>query len=239
MGDFHAIVLCAGIGERLRPLTYKTNKSLLTVKGKTIIEHLLDTLTMIDTAHIVVGHYAYKFRELLGSRYGNLKIQFHVNPLFRITGGAQSIYVASQVLSRHPCVIIDGDHYFDPELMKTLMESKYENCVLVDTSVQPPFDEELLAYGYMGVLSRLAWLPPYPPDPLGEALGFFKLSKKASSALSVVLEQYLLEDGAAKREYIEPFNRLIQSHDMHYVSTEGKRWTDIDFGSDYEEAKRQ
>ncbi|RKZ06159.1 hypothetical protein DRQ05_05225, partial [bacterium] len=39
-----AIVLAAGFGERLRPLTEKTPKSLLEVGGKPVIDHLLDFL---------------------------------------------------------------------------------------------------------------------------------------------------------------------------------------------------
>jgi NDP-sugar pyrophosphorylase family protein len=236
------IILCAGIGERLRPLTYNENKSLLKIGEKTLIEHWLDALIYskaeIDTVHIIIGHYGYKFRKLLGSQYKNLKIQFVENKLFKITGAAQSLYAANNILKNNPCLILEGDHYMDPELMKKLIESEYENCLLVDEDMSRiNFDEEVLAYGYGGLLQKLKWLPPYPDNPLGEALTIFKLSKLASNALASVLESYLLEDGPAKREIIEPFNRLIKSHDMQYVETNGKEWVEIDFISDIEKAR--
>lgn len=237
------IILCAGIGERLRPLTYKTNKSLLKIGEKSIIEHWLDALIYseaeVDIVHIIIGHYGYKFKKLLGSRYRNLKIQFLENKLFKITGAAQSLYVANNILRNNRCLVLEGDHYMDPELMSCLIQNEYENCVLVDSDMSKiKFDEEVLAYGYGGILENLKWLPPYPENPIGEALTIFKLSKEASNSLSSVLENYLLEDGTAKREIIDPFNRLIKSNDMQYMDTNGKNWVEIDFIDDLEKARR-
>jgi len=174
------IILCAGIGERLRPLTYNENKSLLKIREKTLIEHWLDALiysnAKIDTVHIIIGHYGYKFRKLLGSQYKNLKIQFIENKLFKITGAAQSLYAANNILKNNPCIILEGDHYMNPELMKKLVESEYENCLLVDEDLSRiKFDEEVLAYGYGGLLQKLKWLPPYPENPIGEALTILNL----------------------------------------------------------------
>jgi len=236
------IILCAGIGERLRPLTYDTNKALLKIGEKTLIEHWLDALIYsdadVDVVHIIIGHYGYKFRKLLGSKYKNLKIQFMENRLHKITGAAQSLYIAYNILKNNSCIVLEGDHYMHPKLMKTLIESEYENCLLVDENLSHlKFDEEVIAYGYRGILEKLKWLPPYPDNPLGEALTIFKLSKEASNSLASILEIYLLEDGPAKREIIEPFNRLIKSHDMQYIKTNGKSWIEIDFLEDLEKAR--
>lgn len=236
------IILCAGIGERLRPLTYKTNKSLLEIGEKSLIEHWLDALIYsgadVDLVHIIIGHYGYKFKKLLGSKYRNLKIQFMENKLFKITGAAQSLYVANNILKNNQCLVLEGDHYMDPELMSDLIQSDFENCILVDEDLNRiNYDEEVLAYGYGGILENLKWLPPYPEKPLGEALTIFKLSKESSNALSSILENYLLEDGSAKREIIEPFNRLIKSYDMQYIETNGKNWIEIDFLKDLEKAR--
>jgi len=236
------IILCAGIGERLRPLTYNTNKSLLKISEKSLIEHWLDALIYseadVDLVHIIIGHYGYKFKKLLGSRYRNLKIQFMENKLFKITGAAQSLYIANNIIKNNQCLILEGDHYMNPELMSDLIQSEFENCILVDEDLnRVNYDEEVLAYGYGGILESLKWLPPYPENPIGEALTIFKLSKESSNALSSILETYLFEDGPAKREIIEPFNRLIKSYDMQYIETNGKNWIEIDFLKDLEKAR--
>ena len=241
MPSHRVIFLSAGIGERLRPWTYDSHKCLLKIRGKALVEHWLDALIYsgaeIDRVHIIIGHCGYKFRNLLGSNYRGLKIQFLANPLYRITGAAQSLYAASNILRKHSCIVLEGDHYMDPKLMKILMQCKYENCILVDSTSELKMDEETLAYGYEGNLQKLKWLPPYPEKPLGEALTIFKISKEVANALAVVLEDYLLEDGPAKREIIEPFNRLMRMFDFHYVDTGGREWTEIDFETDLEKAK--
>ena len=236
------ITLCAGISARMRPMTYDTNKNLLDINGKAIIEHFLDSLIYseanIEIVHIVVGHYGYKFRKLLGSNYKGLKIQFHENPLHKITGAAQSLYLMLNILKKHPCLVLEGDHYLDPDLMKKLLNSEYENCILVDEDLSRiHYDEEVLAYGYKGLLDRLKWLPPYPENPLGEALTIFNLSKNASNALATILEAYLLQEGPAKREIIQPFNVLMRSHDIHYETVNGAQWVEVDFTADLEKAR--
>ncbi len=241
------IILCAGISERLRPETYDTNKNLLDINGKALIEHLLDAFIysdiIIDTVHIIIGHYGYKFRELLGSNYQGLKIRFHNNPLHKITGAAQSLYLASHVLKEHPCIVMEGDHYLDPELLKTLLTSEYENCILVDDRPKKlDWDEETVAYGMHGLLECLHWPANAPPPHgdtilLGEALTIFKLSKQASNSLATILETYLLAPGPAKREIITPMNMLRNLIDIQYLSTEGKQWIEIDFPADLEKAR--
>ncbi len=236
------IALCGGIGERLRPHTYDTHKCLLDINGYSLIEHFLDALlyseAVIEIVHIVVGHYGYKFRKLLGSNYEGLKIQFHENPLHKITGAAQSLYLMLNVLKKNPCLVLEGDHYLDPDLMLKLLNSAYENCILVDEDLSRiHYDEEVLAYGYKGLVDRLKWLPPYPENPLGEALTIFNLSKNASNALATILEASLLQEGSAKREIIQPFNLLMRSHDIHYETVNGAQWVEVDFLADLERAR--
>lgn len=241
--DFKVIVLCAGVGERLRPSTYTTNKSLLEINGKSLIQHWLDALiyseAKVDAVHIVIGHYAYLFRQLLGSEYKGLKIRFLENTLYNITGAAQSLYTAYPILLNNPCIVLEGDHYMHPDLMKKLVESEFENCLLVDfDKTRLKYDEEVLAYGEFGLLSHLQWRPPYLDNPLGEALTVFTLSKKASNALAIILEHYLLELGPAKKEIVEPFNRLLASLvDIHYLDTLNLPWIEVDTASDLKYAE--
>lgn len=242
MPSFRVIILCAGIAERLRPLTYENNKSLVEIGDKTLIEHFLDSLIKsgadVDKVHIVIGHYGYKFRKLLGNEYGGLKINFLENKLYKITGAAQSLYLADSILRGNPCIVLEGDHYLHPEMMRLLTDSEYQNAVLVDTRYDKiNFDEEVLAYGYRRAVTNFKWLPPYPEDPLGEAPMVFKFNRKACSDLATILEAYLLEDGPAKREIVEPINRLLKFNEIHYIASR-HNWVEIDFPEDLEYARR-
>ena len=246
MANMRVIMLCAGIGERLRPETYKNNKVLVDINGKTLIEHFLDALTQsgadIHTVHIVIGHYGYKIRKRLGSTYEGLKLLYHVNPLYAVTGAGHSLYVAKHALNMGSTLVLEGDHYLDPVLLKTLVDAPYENAVLVDEDkTRLKYDEEVLAYGLGNNVECFLW-PPGLTLPMGElfgeALTIFKLSKDASRALSVILEKYLLETGLAKKEIVEPVNRMIGNYDMGYVPTGNRKWVEIDFQEDLEYARK-
>jgi len=243
MAGIRVIMLCAGVGERLRPETYRTNKALIDIGDKTLIEHFLDSLAEsgadIDTVHIVIGHYGYKIRKSLGSTYAGLKLLYHTNPLYAITGAAQSLYVAKHALDLGPTIVLEGDHYLDPILLKSLVDCPYENAVLVDKDLSRlKFDEEVLASGLGNMVDRFQWPPVASlPNMFGEALTIFKLSRDASVALGVILEKYLLGYGPAKREIIVPINMLIKCYDMGVVPVEDRKWIEIDFQEDLEEAK--
>jgi len=244
--SYRAILLCAGIGNRLRPLTKKIHKSLLPIGDKMLVEHILDTIVDneidINTVHIVIGHYAYKWRDLLGSQYRSLEIRYLINPLYKVTGASSSLYIASRILKNHPCLIMEADHYMHPKLMKMLFDKKNENAILTDKTHDIEFYEEVMGYGLNGILTDIIW-PVTKDSPkkncLGEAMTVFKLSKKTSYAYAVILENYLLEKiPVVIKEIVEPLNRLIKQEPMYYVDVDGLPWIEIDFPSDYEKAKK-
>lgn len=246
MVSYRVIILCAGVGERLRPLTYALPKSLLEVNGKPLLCHFLDGLIHsgadIKSVHIVVGHLGKSFKKLIGSKYRSLKVSYINNPLYKILGAAHSLYVAGPILQKGATIIAHGDHYLHPELLKKLMGSPYKNCILMnaDLSNQSHLDmgTDELGYGYEGLVSRVGSHPSYPYDPIGKILYIFKLSKVSSNSLFTILEQVLLEEGEAKKELDLPLNALMKTHDMHYQPTEGLEEIEIDFLDEYERAKK-
>ncbi|MCK4792397.1 MAG: NTP transferase domain-containing protein [Desulfobacteraceae bacterium] len=235
--------MCAGVGERLSPLTYNTPKSLFELDGKPLLAHFLEGLVYseadIKSVHIIVGHLRKSFKKLIGSEYRGLKIRYLYNPLYKITGAAQSLYLAGPILLKNATLIAEGDHYLHPDLFKKLMQSGYDNCTLVNSDLSNMSHPEHaeLAYGYEGLLSMIKWLPPYPDNPIGKSIGIFKLSKKASNSMFTFLEKHLLEDGPAIKENIIPFNKLAKIHDVYYHLTGGLESIEIDFFDDYVKAK--
>lgn len=103
-----AILLCAGLGQRCRPVTDVCPKALLPVQGKALLEHTLDLLHTHDVHDItlVVGHLAEHFRPL-AVRHG---AELRFNPDFSTRNNHSSLFVALDKLE--DCLIIDGDLFF-------------------------------------------------------------------------------------------------------------------------------
>lgn len=85
-----AFVLCAGLGTRLRPLTYILPKALLPVWGKSIIFHIFKHLGSIGVKDIIINlhHLPDKIMDVLGNGSGfNLKIRYSFEKRLLDTGG--------------------------------------------------------------------------------------------------------------------------------------------------------
>ncbi|MBU1293149.1 NTP transferase domain-containing protein [Patescibacteria group bacterium] len=72
-----AVILAAGEGKRMRPLTLDTPKPLIEINGKPIIEYIIDALPEeVDEVIVVVGYKGEMIRERLGDSYAGRRIQY-------------------------------------------------------------------------------------------------------------------------------------------------------------------
>jgi MurNAc alpha-1-phosphate uridylyltransferase len=111
----HALILAAGLGERMRPLTTHTPKPLLEVNGKPLIVHHIEKLVAADVRYIVVNtsHLAEQFPETLGdgSQWG-VRIRYsYEGPTPLETGGG--MHKALPLLGPEPFIVVSADIWSD------------------------------------------------------------------------------------------------------------------------------
>lgn len=101
-----AVIVAAGFGSRLLPITKEIPKPLIKVNGKRIIDTIIDALhdNGIQEIHIVVGHLKELFYELLKKYQG---IHFIENPYYQEYNNLSSLFCAREYLEN--AIVLDGD----------------------------------------------------------------------------------------------------------------------------------
>ena len=137
----HALIFAAGLGERMRPLTDRTPKPLLAVRGKPLVVWHLEKLAAIGVHYVVMNtsHLADQFPEALGdgSRWG-LRIRYaYEGPVPLETGGG--MLNALTLLGPEPFIAINGDIWTDADLSQLPAEPRgVAHLMLVDNPSHHP-----------------------------------------------------------------------------------------------------
>jgi len=144
-----AMILAAGRGERMRPLTDHTPKPLLPAGGKPLIVYHIERLVAAGLRRIVINHahLGHRIEAALddGSRWG-AKIRYLPESEALETGGG--IFRALPLLDRGPFVVVNGDIWTDLEFIRLrLSEGLLAHLVLVDNPPHHPEGDFALANG--------------------------------------------------------------------------------------------
>ncbi|MDD2870537.1 MAG: sugar phosphate nucleotidyltransferase [Candidatus Gracilibacteria bacterium] len=166
-----AIILAAGEGTRLRPLTNTIPKPLIKICGKTILEHNLEIMyKYLDEIIIIVKYKKEKIQEHLGNNYKGVKIVYKEQGEDKGTGAA-----IRGLQSDTDVIIINGDTIFDKKDVEKLIN--YAGFGVLIKKVNDPEKYGIFKLDYRGYIKEIIEKPKEYVGNLAN-LGMYKFDAK-------------------------------------------------------------
>lgn len=135
-----ALILAGGAGKRLMPLTKDKPKCLVEVDGKPIIEYQIDAIMAngIRDFVIVIGYKGEKIKEFIKSKkkYQKLNVKYIENKDYESTSSAYGFWLARNEIKDETYLHFNCDIIFFAPLVKKLIESKYDNVIVIDKKAE-------------------------------------------------------------------------------------------------------
>ena len=117
-----ALLLAAGTGSRLMPITSNSPKCLTLVNGQSFLERLVINLIKQGFKRLVVvtGHQEHCIREFLAAFSEDLTIEFIYSPPYKTTNNIYSLWMARDII-KEPFMLVEGDLIFDVDLLDNMV----------------------------------------------------------------------------------------------------------------------
>jgi choline kinase len=223
------IILTAGRGDRLRPVTGDRPKCLATVGGCTILERQLRALRACGVSRIAVitGYRSEDVRRMSGPA-----TEFVHNPRYAVTNSLYSLWLARDLLG-DGFVVLNCDVVFHRQLLADLLTARYEDALLMAFRGRDELysDEEMKLRVRNGRVIEISKTLP-EGDADGESIGIAKFGP-AGAALLVEEMDRLIAAGAIKDWAPAAFAAFCRRRPLHVVDHRGLPWIEIDSPNDY------
>jgi len=129
-----AIILAAGSGNRMMPLTKHNHKTLLKISNITIIDGIVNSLKENNIVEIIIatGYLNDKLKRHLNKNHSEINFQYIENKRFNETNNIFSLsLVFEQAEINDDIILIESDLIFNKNIIRKIIETKYKNVALV------------------------------------------------------------------------------------------------------------
>ena len=224
-----AVILAAGSGLRIRPVSNGTPKCLLPVGGQTLLEHHITVLNDvgIDQICVVVGYGAQHIQALVGQTCHCIH-----NARYAETNSLYSLLLTREWV-KGPFVLMNGDVLAHPDIYHRVL-SMGGSALAYDSSSGHDSEHMKVRLQHRLVHGLGKDLPP--EQSCGENVGILQFDRDAASPLFDAADSVIAERG--ERCWAPAaVDRLAQSRPIRAVDICGLPWTEIDFPEDLSNAQ--
>lgn len=234
-----AIILGAGQGKRLLPLTADIPKALLDVGGHTLVHRQIEALAAAGIHEVVAitGYGAGAMERELSACSAAAKVTIRTvyNPFFAVADNLASCWMARGEMNGE-FLQINGDNVFRSELITELLDNS-AGQVTVAVNRKSRYDADDMKVMLDGTrLTEIGkTLPAEAVD--AEAIGFYSFRDSGAERYRTALEAAMSEPQGLKHWFPYAVGRLAKEIDVTTRDVSGHEWCEIDFPADLQWAR--
>ncbi len=234
-----AVILSAGQGSRLLPLTAERPKCLLPLGPKSLIEWQIDVLARggVDEIVVVVGFRAALVEMLLTklARPG-LRIRTLFNPFYNVADNLGSCWLARHEMAGD-FLLLNGDTLFEAAVLQRLLGSPPAPIsVTIDRKTAYDADDMKVHLDGTRLLEIGKTLPLARTD--GESIGLLSFRGAGPELFVEAVDRALRVSEGLKSFYLKVIDQLARSQRVETVTIEGLAWGEVDYPADLQRAEQ-
>jgi choline kinase len=233
------LILAAGQGSRLLPMTENTPKCLLDLAGRSMLEWQLSGLSAagIREASVVTGFRSDLVEDALTRiTPAGMRVRTLFNPFYKVADNLASCWLARSELAG-PALILNGDTLFAPDIARRLLDSP-DAPITVTIDRKGSYDDDDMKVTAEGTQLRAIGKKLARETVNGESIGFLRFNATGAALFVAELERTMRTREGVGLFYLSAINRLAsQGVDVRCASIEGLRWSELDFPADLEECR--
>jgi choline kinase len=233
-----AVILSAGQGRRLLPLTATLPKCALPLHDRPLLEWQLDALARcgIEHATVVVGFAGEHVERLLAARTAPPRAHALYNPFFRVSDNLVSCWIAREAMTGD-FVLLNGDTVFEPAVLDRLLAAPPRPVRLaVDHKDAYDADDMKVSLDGDGRLRRVG--KRLAPEIVGaESIGVMLFRGPGPALFREAVETALRRRDALDVWYLSVIDEMADRGHVWTTSIQGLGWAEVDAPADIPRAE--
>ncbi len=228
------IILSAGRGSRLLPLTTDLPKCLLPIGNTTVLGHQLNTLREngITDVFVVTGFKTHLVEEEIAKQPAGMKIEAIFNPFFEVSDNLASCWMAKDIMDDN-VLLINGDTLFESNLLRQVLNSKANNIqITIDRKDQYDWDDMKVTLD--GPRLKAIGKDLKAHNTHAESIGMLRFIGEGVFQFRSILEQKMRSPQGTSSWFLSAIDAIAKSDfEVSTFSIEGLKWAELDTQDDY------
>jgi choline kinase len=232
-----AIILSAGQGRRLLPLTAEVPKSAVLVNDQSVLEWQLQEIAQcaIDEVVVVTG-FAAQAVEAIVANTDTPGVRTVHNPFYALSDNLGTCWIARAEMTT-PFVIINGDTLFEAAILQKLLDQPENTPITLATDSKQAYDEDDMKIISWGDRLRRVGKKLDLGEVNGESIGMMKFNQSGARLFSDRVETLMRHEDGLKRWYLSVIDELAQDSRVGICPIVGLSWCEIDDDADLKIAR--